>query len=270
MGRNRFKRRIELKGIGLGVMILACRATFSQPLGQPSAARPAFAAASIKPDDRPDSAGLLRPTPGALTAGNMAVSSYIKWAWNLRGDYQLSVPASLQAYAGARYAIVARADDAAAIDQLRLMLQTLLMERFHLVVHSETRNIPVFALVVANGGPKQLQHPEADNVPHMDLDSGSADGGQRWRFHNEPVSALIGIMSNGLSRPIVDMTGIQGSFDFTFVLPVWNRAEGPLGDHVVSDVFPEVQRQLGLRVQAQTGPIEVLVVDRLDKTPSEN
>jgi uncharacterized protein (TIGR03435 family) len=270
MERNRIKQRIELNGIGLAVMILACGATFSQTPDQTGAARPAFAAASIKADDHPDSAGLLRPTPGALTAGNMAVSSYIKWAWSLRGDYQLAVPASLQAYAGARYAIVARADDPAPIDQLRLMLQTLLTERFHLVVHSETRNAPVFALVVANGGPKQLHDPAADDVPHMDVDPASAGGGQRWRFHNEPVSALIGIMSNGLSRPIIDMTGIQGSFDFTFVLPAWNRAEGPLADHVVSDVFPEVQRQLGLRVQAQTGPIEVLVVDRLDKTPSEN
>src|SRR5580700_7855082 len=137
MGRNRIKRRIGLKAIGLAVMILAWGATFSQLPGQTPAARPAFAAASIKSDDHSNSAGLLRPTPGALTAGNMAVSSYIKWAWDLRGDYQLSVPASLQAYARARYAIVARADGAAPIDQLRLMLQTLLMERFHLVVHSE-------------------------------------------------------------------------------------------------------------------------------------
>jgi uncharacterized protein (TIGR03435 family) len=250
---------------GAVLIVFGCGAAH----GQNAATRPAFAVASIKPDNHPDSAGIIRPTPGALTAENTALSSYIRWAWNLKGDYQIWVPPALDTIARSRYAIAAKADDPAPVDQLRLMLQTLLAERFHLVVHSETRNSPVFALVVAKGGPKQLHDPAPDNVPHMDIDSASADGGQHWRFHNEPVSALIGIMSNGLDRPILDMTGIQGSFDFDFVLPAWNRAEGPLGDHVVSDVFPEVQRQLGLRLQAQTAPIDVLVIDRAEK-PSEN
>jgi uncharacterized protein (TIGR03435 family) len=66
------------------------------------------------------------------------------------------------------------------------------------------------------------------------------------------------------------MTWIKGAFDFTFVMPAWNRADGPLADHVVEEVFPELQSQLGLRVEAQTAPLDVLVIDRLDKTPTEN
>jgi len=80
----------------------------------------------------------------------------------------------------------------------------------------------------------------------------------------------MGLISNGLSRPLLDMTGVKGSYDFAFVLPAWNRADGPLGDHVVADVFPEVQRQLGLRVEARTAPIDVLVVDHIDKLASDN
>jgi uncharacterized protein (TIGR03435 family) len=76
-------------------------------------------------------------------------------------------------------------------------------------------------------------------------------------------------MSNGLSRPLIDKTGLSGSFDFTFLLPAWNREEGPLGDHVVSNVFPELHRQLGLRVQGATALIDVLMVDHVE-APTAN
>jgi len=137
-------------------------------------------------------------------------------------------------------------------------------------VHFEKRDEPVFALVVAKGGPKDLHDPASGNVPHMDPGSVDPTGGRHWTFYNEPVSALIGLISNGLSRPLIDMTEIKGTYDFGFVLPAWNKADGPLGDHVVADVFPEVQRQLGLRVEARTAPIDVLVVDHIDKVASAN
>lgn len=88
----------------------------------------------------------------------------------------------------------------------------------------------------------------------MNLDSTDATGRQHRSFHNETLSALAGLIPNGLGRPPLDMTGLRGPFDFAFVLPPWNHAEGPLGDHVVSDVFPEIQRQSGLRVQVRTAP----------------
>lgn len=230
---------------------------------------PVFTAASIKPNNQLDKAGILRPTPGTLTAENMAVTSYIRWAWDVK-PYQISVPPALQAVADSRYDIIGKAEGAAPVDQLRLMLRSLLMERFHLAVHSEKRDVPVFALVVAKGGPKQLHIAAPDNVPHMTPDSSRRDGGQHWLFYSLPVSAVIGIMSNGLNRPFIDQTGIKESFDFGFVLPVWDRAEGSLEDHLLSNVFPELERQLGLRVQAQTAPLDLLVIDHIDKTPTEN
>jgi uncharacterized protein (TIGR03435 family) len=104
------------------------------------------------------------------------------------------------------------------------------------------------------------------------MDPGTVDptGNRHWTFYNEPVSALMGLISNGLSRPLIDRTGMKETYDYAFVLPAWNRADGPLGDHMVADVFPEVQRQLGLRVEARTAPVDVLVIDRIDKSPTDN
>ena len=232
--------------------------------------RPSFDAASIKVDDQPEQSGILTPNPKGLTAHNVSVKFCIQMAWRLK-DYQISIPAAFRdSMDSPRYDIVARAAGPVSSDQLMLMFQSLLVERFHLAVHFEKKDQPVFALVVAKGGPKDLHEPAPGNVPHMDPGSVDPTGARHWTFYNEPVSAIIGLISNGLSRPFIDMTEIQGSYDFGFVLPAWNRADGPLGDHVVADVFPEVQQQLGLRVEARTAPVDVLIVDHIDKVATAN
>lgn len=167
--------------------------------------------------------------------------------------------------------IVARAAGPVSNDRLRLMTQSMLTDRFHLSVHTEKRDIPVFALIVAKDGPKQLHSPSAPNdPPHADFDQKNTEGGRHWLFHNEPIGAVGGIISNGLERPIVDMTGMAGKFDYTFISPLWNRDEGPLGDFTIANVFPELQRQLGLRIEARTAPADVLVIDHADKLPTAN
>jgi uncharacterized protein (TIGR03435 family) len=232
--------------------------------------RPAFDAASIKVNDSVGQSGILGPNPEGLTAQNVSVKFCIQMAWHLQ-DYQISIPAALRDSADSpHYDIVARAGGPVPPDTLMLMFQSLLTERFHLAVHFEKQDLPVFALVVAKGGPKQLHDPAPGSVAHMEPGSDNPASRRRWAFYNEPVGALAGLISNGLSRPLIDMTGIKGTYDFAFDLPTWNRAEGPLGDHVVADVFPEVQSQLGLRVEAQTAPVDVLVIDHIDKIATAN
>jgi uncharacterized protein (TIGR03435 family) len=232
--------------------------------------RPAFDAASIKVNDAPEQSGSLNPNPEGLTAHNVSVKFCIQMAWGTK-DYQISIPPAFRdSMDSPHYDIVARAAGPISSDQLMLMFQSLLVGRFHLDVHFEKKDQPVFALVVAKGGPKNLHDPAPGSVPHMDPGSADPTGARHWTLYNEPVGALIGLISNGLGRPFVDMTEIKGSYDFGFVLPAWNRADGPLGDHVVADVFPEVQRQLGLRVEARTAPIDVLVVDHIDKVATAN
>lgn len=237
--------------------------------------RPSFDAASVKVSDGTEQqSGILTPNPEGLTARNVSVKFCVQMAWRLQ-DYQISIPAAFRDSADwPHYDIVARAAGPISADQRMLMFQNLLIERFHLAVHFEKKELPVFALVVAKGGPKNFQEPAPGNAPHEDpgfVDPTAASQQARhWTFYNEPVSALIGLISNGLSRPFLDMTELKGSYDFAFVLPAWIRADGPLGDHVVADVFPEVQRQLGLRVEARTAPVDTLTVDHIDKVAVAN
>jgi uncharacterized protein (TIGR03435 family) len=239
--------------------------------GQSPSPPPAFDVASIRPaQDTGDGSGIVRPTPGLLRIRNVSVEFCIQQAWSLK-QYQISVPGSLKSAAGQRYDIDAKAAGSVPKDQLMFMLRTLLTQRFHLAFHFEKRDLPVFALVVDKNWPKGMHDPASATDSGMNLDSTDSQGGKHWSFHNSTVAALAGLLSApGLDRPVVDLTGVKDTFDFKFVEPAWNRAEGPLADHLVANVFPEVQRQLGLRVQAQTAPTDVLVIDQLDKTPVEN
>jgi uncharacterized protein (TIGR03435 family) len=229
--------------------------------------KPAFEVASIKLSGRAEGAGFLKPTTDGLMIENYPMPGLIAWAWNLP-PYQVPEPAWFKgAQASTRYDIAAKAAGPTPRDQLRLMLQTLLEERFHLVVHFEKKDMPVYELVLAKGGAKSLREPEPGNVAGMQL--GSTDAvGKHWVFHNAPLSDLAGLYSaTALGRPILDGTGLTGKYDFTFVEP---PGDGPYGEFIVDEIFPEMQRQLGIRVEARTAPIGVLVIDRVDRNPVEN
>ena len=129
-------------------------------------AQPAFEVASVKPNPNAKAGGegsareTIDSAPGSLTMRNVSLRSCVRWAYGLR-DYQLTAPAST---AAERYDIVAKATGPAPVNQLRLMLQTLLAERFQLALHRESRELPVFALTVAKNGPR-LRAPTADKPP---------------------------------------------------------------------------------------------------------
>ena len=149
-----------------------------------------------------------------------------------------------------------------------MMLRSLLVDRFGLAFHMEKQELPIYALTISKGGPINLHEPAPDETTSMELDPADTRDGTRWKFHNQPLSAAAGLISNGLSRPLLDMTGL-GRFDFAFLLPVRDPGE-KLEDYDLLEVFPALQRQLGIRVVPQTAPIEVFVVDRLAKTPTAN
>ncbi len=229
-----------------------------------------FEAASIRPNHSVGEAGVLKPAPGGLMAQNLSLKSYIQWAWN-REEYEVIFPPSLKEIAKtAHYDIEARSPEKSSTDETRLMLRTLLLDRFHLAVHTEKKDIRVLALVVAKGGPKNLRQPAPDEKTYTEPQSTDAEG-QHWVLHNVDMKNLAGFLSKpGLEGPVIDTTGLSGRFTFDFTEPPWNRAEEPFVDYVLGQVFPEVQRQLGLKVQGQNVPMDVLVIDRADSTPGEN
>jgi bla regulator protein blaR1 len=161
--------------------------------------------------------------------------------------------------------------------QLRQMLQTLLADRFQLKLHRETRELPVYALVVAKGGPKLQPSKSANN---LQMTSGGAG---EMTFQGSPISTLAIVLTWMTGRPVLDRTGLTGNYDFTLK---WAPDEdqmqryraanagspgnaAPSSDPGAPSIFTELQEQLGLRLESTKGPVETLVVDHAEK-PSEN
>lgn len=181
--------------------------------------------------------------------------------------------------------------------QLRLMLQTLLGERFHLALHKEMKEMPVYRLIVAKGGPKlkpSEEKPPAnagdsfdplppappneldvheDGYPNVPAREGSwlvvlRSGYARMHQLNASVADLAGMLSNQLEKPVTDATGLKGRYEFTLswmpaVPAAPSGATGP-------DVFSALRQQLGLQLEATKAPVEMLVIDSFDREPSEN
>jgi len=164
--------------------------------------------------------------------------------------------------AGERFTVDAKADDPAkaTAGQLHQMLQALLIERFRLKFHRETREMPGYALTVAKNGPK-LQAAKGEDVDATFGDGGKPTDGQpvcltarKW-----PVSDLANLLTQMGKGPVVDKTGLTGEYDFRLC---WNDAEGP-------SLFSALQEQLGLKFEARKVPVSFFIVESAQK-PSEN
>jgi uncharacterized protein (TIGR03435 family) len=140
------------------------------------------------------------------------------------------------------------------------MLQALLASRFKLALHRENREMPVYALVVAKNGPK-LQHANDQG----DFDTRVSDGS--FIFQNVSMPGFAEKLSDlrTIDRPVVDHTGISGLFDITLksAAKAMLETDGP-------SIFTLVQEQLGLKLEPIKAPIEILIVDRAEKVPTEN
>jgi uncharacterized protein (TIGR03435 family) len=157
----------------------------------------------------------------------------------------------------ARYDISAKAPAGASSRQMPEMLKALLAERFKVALHRETRTLPIYALVTAKGGPKLHEAP-ADG--HSSTNS---RGGHITAQHVSMVD-LGDSLSRQLGRAVIDQTGLKGAFDFTLEYAADDA------DTSRPSIFTALQEQLGLRLEATKGPVEVLVIDRAERVPTEN
>ncbi len=140
-------------------------------------------------------------------------------------------------------------------DEIRSMLQTLLAERFKLLVHTEKKEIHAYSLVLAKGGSK-LKVAAPDGKSGM-ADSVGPNGEQRTVFEASPLRILVNMLANTLGSPVVDNTGLDQRYDYTFE---WPDAR--------SSVFASLD-QLGLKLEAKKVLVEILVMDRAEH-PSAN
>lgn len=227
-----------------------------------------FDVASIKPDRAGNAGGegstreSISHDPGALVMRNVTLRSCLRWAYGVAND-RISGPAWIGAD---RYDIQARTEKPATEAQLRLMLQSLLASRFHLTIRRETKELPIYELLVAKDGPKLTPaHEEGQSQMRP------GDGDLAYLRYSMPEFAekLSGIPFR-VDRPVVDKTGLSGAFNFKLKIAGdaaemksnFERSEGP-------DVAG-VLRQIGLRLQPRRAPLESLIVESAEKNPSEN
>ena len=201
------------------------------------------------------------------------LSGLVKEAYDLQ-NYQYQWTAAtppLMQSSEILYDITAKAegDGAPTRDQFRQMLQTLLADRFKLKVHREQVETPVYALIVAKGGPKfKASSPDADPTVHVTCNPCSSN--YVVTMPRGTMEDLARHLSGAGGRPVVDQTGLAGTFDIKLTYkPEYTRSSGAEPDLNLISVFTAVQDQLGLKLEPSKAPIEMLVVDHVEK-PSEN
>ena len=236
-------------------------------------ARAVFEVATIKPS-MPDRPGKLFTVRGrqVLTV-NTTVTDLVVFAYDLHARQVTAGPSWMDTE---KFDVTGQpeAQGIPAIPQLRAMIRQLLANRFKLTFHREPRDLPVYALVVASGGPKLARN---DSNPNG-LPSLFFKGLGVLPAVNATLGDLAGVMQSAvLDRPVVDKTGLSGRYDFTLT---WTpdesqfasmgvRVPPPAPDATAPGLFTAFQEQLGLRLEPTRAPVEVLVIDTVEK-PSEN
>ena len=158
------------------------------------------------------------------------------------------------------YDIVAKADQPASREHLRSMLQALLIDRFHLQVHRETRTGPVYLLTGGKNGPK-LEESDGGMLSIETTSEGAL-------FHNAELERLCSYLSSRVDRIVVDGTHLPGLYNF-ILQKAPGEPEGPKSEGISVEskspaVFAEGLKRLGLQLSATRAPVEYLVVDRVE------
>jgi uncharacterized protein (TIGR03435 family) len=230
---------------------------------------PAFDVASIRVNSMAAQGGegsrreSTEPSPGSLIMRNVRMRSCITWAYHV-AEYQVSGPAWIDSE---RYDIAAKAAGPAPESEMRVMLQTLLTDRFKLVLHRQNKEMSVFVLLVGKNGHK-LKESEGDGPP-------SFSGNRVMVAQHAPMSQLAELLSGPLRIPVLDMTELKGRYDFSMDPSRYLSIDKPQEKVGLMEELPAifrtmVQEQLGLRLEPRKAPVEILVIDSVEKAPTEN
>jgi bla regulator protein blaR1 len=259
---------------------------------------PHFEVASIKPA-APDQRGqFIRPgANGGLNITNMPLKEMMIIAWRVQ-PFQISGgPSWIESQ---RYDISTKPDHKPKPDELWLMLQSLLADRFQLKIHHETKELPIYALVVANKDGKlgpQLAESKPGSCEQFDASKPPPPPppgkppvlgcGGMWMGIGSINGTSVGlamltpVLSRNLGRTVVDKTGLKGEFDLKVQWTPDQALQSPPGppppgvpplppvDPNGPSIFTAFQEQLGLKLESQKGPVDVIVIDHVEK-PSEN
>jgi uncharacterized protein (TIGR03435 family) len=212
-------------------------------------------------------------------------------------DFQISGPDWMNS---TRFDVVAKLPANTTREQVPQMLQALLADRFKLTLHRDKKEMPVYVLVVGKNGPK-LKESEDQGAPPPGAGPGGPGqrgmvqmGRGRLTANRSTVSGFADVLSRQMDRPVVDTTGIKGNYDITLewtpderqrmnfmpggggpppgaeehAAPRANAPDSPTS--AGPTIFVAVQEQLGLKMEAKKNPVEILVIDHVEKVPTEN
>ena len=238
--------------------------------------KPEFEVASVKPSSSTDPVFGIRIEPGGdrFSITNATLEMLIGFAYRLPNPQISGGPKWVDSES---FTIEAKVDSAARLSpgnagfgQVMLMTQTLLADRFKLSMHKEARSEAVYELSVAKGGAR-LKKAKADDKPSRRIGRGLLAG-------TMPIPLMAISLSQSLDRPVVDKTGLAGNYSFTltYTPEVGQGArfapatpDGQPTDTGLPSVFTALREQLGLELKSAKAPVEVLVIDHVEK-PSEN
>jgi uncharacterized protein (TIGR03435 family) len=232
-----------------------------------AASQPTFDVASLKvvPFTSGDyRANLGTAVNGQVTLTNATLCECLRYAFSINNDDQIAGPDWIKSRQ-VRFNVVGKAPAETPVPELRRMLQTLLTDRFKLVIHHEQKERAYLALTVGKKGPKL---PEARDVTNT---AGNRQIMGAIISNRMSIEQLTTLLSRFLHQPVLDMTGLTGYFDVNLEWTPENLQTGTVPD--LTDrpsIFTAVQEQLGLALERRRGPLEVLVVDHADKVPIEN
>jgi uncharacterized protein (TIGR03435 family) len=251
--------------------------------------------------------------PGRIQYPAITLQNLMMTAYDVK-DFQISGPTWLSTE---RFEIQATMPPETTKEQFHIMLQNLLAERFKMTIHRETKELPMYTMVVGKSGPKLTESPKIsaeeeakdpilpplpagrgpmkmgpDGFPNLPLPSGGRGGlftimtpfGARLVGQRQTMQNLADRLSSILSKPVTDATALTPKFDFTLtystdglnnqmMLPPGESGRGPREMPDVEppqNIFAAIQSQLGLKLEPKKGPVDFLVVDHAEKTPTEN
>lgn len=265
--------------VGMRRILIALFAAGASLAAQAQA--PRFDVASVKPSAPNQNSSEINFGRGpAARVANQPLRDIIGWAYDIGSPSIAGDPAEYRLVGGAdallsrSFDIDARTSPDATVEQKKAMLRTLLAERFKLRIRRETRQVPLYAVTLANKTPGSGLKPstlDCDSDQGRALRSANFDkptpcgvarselvGGIRIFRGAGPISAMVRRMHSQLDRPVVDETGLTGNYEWSI------RYRGPRQE-IDAPLFEDAVRQnLGLRIVPKTGPYEVHVIDSVE------
>jgi uncharacterized protein (TIGR03435 family) len=224
---------------------------------------PAFEVATVKVNHSGDnSSGFPALRNGTLTGRNVTMRMMLRAAYGL-SESRISGPDWLDSD---RFDLAGKAAPGVPDSELMPMFQTLLKDRFQLEVHREMREMPVFDMIVAKAGLKMSlsspEHPFPTPPPNP---------GGYMNFGAGTLPEIAMRLAGSAGRPILDKTGLEGRYGFLLIYtPVSTQTADEAAASGPPDFFMAVEQQLGLKLEPNKEPLEVLVVDHSQRVPTEN